>query len=86
MAMLYAATALILVVRVVEYVLGRDGYLLRNEWTLHAFDAVPMLAVTVLYGWFYPGELAAEKDEASSPSGGEEMGVADESGGGGLGK
>ncbi|KAM4059174.1 RTA1 like protein [Hirsutella rhossiliensis] len=86
MLMLYATTALILVrcvVRVVEYVMGKDGYLLRYEWTLYVFDAVPMLAVTVVYGWVYPGELTAAntkawpREQASSLSGHEGMGLAD---------
>ncbi|KJZ80228.1 hypothetical protein HIM_00078 [Hirsutella minnesotensis 3608] len=60
MAMLYGTTALIFVrsvVRVVEYIMGRSGYLLRNEWTLYVFDAAPMLLTMALYGWIYPGDL-----------------------------
>lgn len=81
MKMLYATTALILVrsvVRVVEYVLGRGGYLLRNEWTLYVFDATPMLAVTLLYASMYPADLTAENTKPPSPvSGHQDMELAD---------
>ncbi|KAJ6441826.1 RTA1 like protein [Purpureocillium lavendulum] len=59
--MLYAVSALIMVrsvFRVIEYAMGKDGYLLGHEWTLYIFDAVLMLAVMALYGWIYPGELS----------------------------
>ncbi|POR31739.1 Uncharacterized protein TPAR_08065 [Tolypocladium paradoxum] len=62
MMMLYAVSALIMVrsiFRVVEYIMGKKGYLLRNEWTLYVFDAALMLAVMAVYGWIYPGELTA---------------------------
>lgn len=42
------------VCRVVEYVMGNDGYLLRHEWAMYIFDSVPMFAVTVLYYLWYP--------------------------------
>ena len=63
MAMLYAVSALIMVrsiFRVVEYIMGKDGYLLRNEWTLYVFDAALMLAAMAVYGWIYPGELTPD--------------------------
>ncbi|KYK60407.1 hypothetical protein DCS_01544 [Drechmeria coniospora] len=62
MAMLYTTSALIMlrsVFRVIEYVMGKEGYLLKNEWTLYVFDAVPILLVMILYAVIYPGELRA---------------------------
>lgn len=60
MIMLYAISALIMVrsvFRVVEYIMGHDGYLLRNEWTLYVFDGVLMFGVVVMFGWRFPGDL-----------------------------
>ena len=51
MYMLYAVSVLILVrsfFRVVEFAMGRDGYLLQHEWTLYIFDSVLMWIVMVL--------------------------------------
>jgi len=64
LAMLYMVSALIMIrsiFRVVEYVMGTDGYLLENEWTLYVFDAVLMFAVTVLFYWRHPGDLTGVK-------------------------
>lgn len=64
--MLYAVSVLIIirsVYRVVEYCLGTDGYLLRSEWSLYAFDAAPMLVVAVLFGWWYPDNLVVARNE-----------------------
>ena len=58
---LYAASALILlrsVFRVVEYIMGNDSFLLRNEVFLYVFDAVLMLGVMVLVNLVHPGEIA----------------------------
>ena len=60
MVMLYSVSALIMVrsvFRVVEYIMGHDGYLLQNEWTLYVFDAVLMFAVVVLFSWRFPSDL-----------------------------
>ncbi|KAF3347321.1 hypothetical protein VD0002_g6880 [Verticillium dahliae] len=46
--MLYGASGLIMArsaFRLVEFVMGRDGYHLTHEWSLYVFDSVPMLAV-----------------------------------------
>lgn len=56
--MIYTVSALIFarsVFRVVEYVQGHEGYALTHEWTLYAFDAVPMFAVAVMFWYWYPG-------------------------------
>jgi hypothetical protein len=60
MAMLYAVSAFIMVrsvFRVIEYVMGTDGYLLRHEWSLYVFDAVLMLLTVGVFAWWYPGQL-----------------------------
>lgn len=57
MGMLYVTSGLIMVrsvFRVVEYIMGKEGYLLRNEWTLYVFDAVLMFATMGVYGVWYP--------------------------------
>ncbi|KFY17034.1 hypothetical protein V491_05141 [Pseudogymnoascus sp. VKM F-3775] len=64
LAMLYMVSALIMIrsiFRVAEYVMGNDGYLLRNEWTLYVFDAVLMFGVCVLFFWRHPGDLTRAK-------------------------
>lgn len=69
--MLYGTSALIMVrsiFRVVEYVMGRDGYPLQHEWTLYVFDALLMVLAMVVFAWWYPGRL-------NVPPGGEEDGM-----------
>jgi len=54
---LYAVSALIMarsLFRVVEFVMGNDGYLLSTEWPIYVFDAVPMLIVMVVYWRWWP--------------------------------
>jgi hypothetical protein len=68
--MLYAVSALIMVrsiFRVVEYIMGQNGYPLEHEWTLYIFDSCLMFAVTVIFYWRYPSELerAAIRDSAN---------------------
>ena len=58
--MLYAVSALIMIrsiFRVVEYLMGNDGYPLTHEWTLYIFDSVLMFLVTVIFYIRYPGKL-----------------------------
>ena len=58
--MLYLVSILILirsVFRVVEYIMGQDGYLLGHEWTLYCFDTVPMFVVAVAFWYRYPSEI-----------------------------
>jgi hypothetical protein len=50
--LLYSVSTLIMIrslFRIVEYIMGQDGYLLGHEWTLYIFDSVPMFLVTVLF-------------------------------------
>ena len=58
--MLYACSALITVrsvFRVVEYIMGTDGFLLSHEWPTYSFDAVLMLAVQVIFVVWFPDKL-----------------------------
>lgn len=77
MLMLYAVSILIMVrsvFRVVEYIMGHDGYLLSNEWTLYVFDAALMFAVMVIFAWQFPGQFQRKKVVES----GSEMGPLEE--------
>lgn len=59
---LFAASGLIMIrsiFRVVEYVQGNDGYLLRHEYYLYVFDAVLMLGVMLLFNVVHPSEVKA---------------------------
>ncbi|KAJ5278689.1 RTA1 like protein [Penicillium angulare] len=63
--MLYAISALIMIrsiFRVVEYVLGNNGYPLQHEWTLYIFDSVPMAIVMVILFIWYPSMLKTRPD------------------------
>ncbi|KAK5043550.1 hypothetical protein LTR84_011410 [Exophiala bonariae] len=54
---LYGVSLLIMVrnlFRVVEYGLGRDGYLLSHEWPLYVFDAALMSLVMAALLWWFP--------------------------------
>jgi uncharacterized membrane protein len=58
---LYATSILILVrsvFRVIEYIQGNAGYLLRHEVFLYVFDAVLMFAVMVVLNVSHPGDIA----------------------------
>ena len=60
LTMLYAVSVMIMVrsiFRVVEYVMGNDGYPLKHEWTLYVFDSVLMFGVMVFYFVWYPSGL-----------------------------
>ncbi|KAH7123153.1 RTA1 like protein-domain-containing protein [Dactylonectria macrodidyma] len=64
MLMLYVVSAFIMIrsiFRVIEYIMGNDGYPLRNEWTLYVFDACLMFGVVVAFGWRFPGGLGPKK-------------------------
>ena len=59
---LYGASLLIMVrsiFRVVEYLQGYDGYLLRHEVYLYIFDAVLMFVVMLIFNWSHPSEVKA---------------------------
>jgi hypothetical protein len=69
--MLYAVSALIIirsVFRIIEYVLGSDGYPLSHEWTLYIFDSAPMATVMIIFFIWYPSDIKPTKDlEGSMP-------------------
>jgi RTA1 like protein len=59
---LYFASSLIMIrsiFRVVEYIMGNDGYLLRHEYYLYVFDAVLMWGVMVVFNVVHPSEVNA---------------------------
>ncbi|KAK5133209.1 hypothetical protein LTR08_008044 [Meristemomyces frigidus] len=61
---LYIGSMLILIrsiVRVVEYLMGNDGFILRREYFLYVFDATPMFLVMALFIIVHPSRLAAAK-------------------------
>ena len=58
---LYATSILIFVrsiFRVIEYIQGNAGYLLRHEVFLYVFDAVLMFAVMLILNVSHPGDIA----------------------------
>jgi RTA1 like protein len=64
MFMLYGLSGLIIlrsIFRVVEYVMGTNGYPLTHEWTLYAFDTLPMLNVALAFCLWYPSNLSGKK-------------------------
>lgn len=61
---LYVASMLILVrsvFRVIEYVMGNNGYLLKKEVFLYIFDAVLMFLCMVWLNMVHPGEIHSGK-------------------------
>ncbi|KAH8169363.1 RTA1 like protein [Sarocladium implicatum] len=65
--MLYATSIIITVrniFRAVEYIEGREGYLMSNEWPLFVLDFGPMIAVLVAFYIWYPGSLGALKGQS----------------------
>jgi hypothetical protein len=70
--MLYITSGLILVrsaFRVVEYLMGNDGWILRHEFMLYIFDALLMLSVVVLFLLSHPGTLFADREDKGAESG-----------------
>lgn len=69
--MLYGVSTSIIVrsvFRVIEYGVGRNGFLLKHEWTSYVFDSSLMVVAVFLFGVFYPGYLLFPevKDSASN--------------------
>lgn len=55
--MLYASSALIMVrsiFRMIEFIMGHDGYLLSTEWPLYVFDSALMFVVMVIFWYWFP--------------------------------
>lgn len=62
---LYCTSTAILgrnVYRVVEYIMGDDGYLMRVEWPIFVGDSAPMFMVMVAFGIWYPSRLLKTLD------------------------
>ncbi|KAJ4989968.1 Protein RTA1-like protein 8 [Stagonosporopsis vannaccii] len=60
MYILYITSGLIMVrsiFRVVEYLQGNNGYLLRHEVYLYIFDALLMFVVMCLFNWVHPAQI-----------------------------
>lgn len=60
MFMLEGVSALILfrnIFRVLEYIQGRDGYLLSREWSTYICDASPMAMGMIIFWWWYPSSI-----------------------------
>jgi hypothetical protein len=43
--------------RVVEYLQGNNGFLLRHEYFLYIFDALLMFIVMIIFNWIHPAEI-----------------------------
>lgn len=79
MKVLIGASLLILVrsvFRVVEYLGGNDGFLLRKEVFLYVFDSVLMVAVMGLFNWCFPGEVVGGESRTRKVGSGAEGGYA----------
>lgn len=60
LATLYVTGVLIWVrslFRVIEFIEGNDGHLMRSEVWVFVFDGMLMLLVLVWMNWFHPGEI-----------------------------
>ena len=58
--MLYLTSLAILVrniYRVIEFIMGQNGYLLNNEWATYVFDGSLMLLVMISFFIWYPSQL-----------------------------
>jgi hypothetical protein len=59
---LYAASTLIMVrsiFRIIEFIMGNDGYILRHEVLLYLFDGLLMLGVMAVFNVVHPSEVQA---------------------------
>ncbi|KJR86903.1 RTA1 like protein [Sporothrix schenckii 1099-18] len=86
MTALYVASALIFVrsvFRVIEYLMGNDGYILRHEVFLYVFDGLLMLAVMIVFLLAHPNQMtrltgtSSRTRIASSGSGSDALFLAD---------
>jgi hypothetical protein len=67
---LYVGSGFIMVrsvFRVIENLMGNDGYLLRHEVFLYIFDACLMFAVMVIFNIVHPSQLTRLMNEGRSP-------------------
>ncbi|TKX22558.1 RTA1-like protein 5 [Elsinoe australis] len=73
---LYAASGLIMVrsiFRVVEYIMGNNGYLLRHKVFLYVLDATLMLFVMIIFNWIHPSEITRRYQERTADVRAEEL-------------
>jgi len=59
---LYVASILIMIrsiFRIIEYIQGNAGYLLRHEYYIYIFDALLMLTVMLTFNILHPSEVKA---------------------------
>lgn len=64
--MLYATSVIVMarnVFRAIEYVMGKEGYLMQNEWPIYVFDFGPMMLVMIAVFIWHPGNLVATEGE-----------------------
>ena len=62
--MLYITSALVMlrnIFRVVQYVMGQNGFLMVNEWPVYVFDAVQMFLTMLWFLVRYPSQLHVTK-------------------------
>lgn len=75
---LYSVSALILlrcIFRLVEYVMGNSSYLIAHEWTLYAFDALPMFLVLALLLTLQPSKYVSQQNSKVGKGNDVEMGA-----------
>ncbi|KAL6707518.1 hypothetical protein ACN47E_004088 [Coniothyrium glycines] len=64
---LYAASVCITVrnlCRVIEYAMGKDGYLLSHEWPIYVYDFLPMMiTLVVCIAWYDPNIKPKRKSD-----------------------
>jgi hypothetical protein len=76
---LYSISAIILfrcTFRLIEYAMGNAAYLIAHEWTLYAFDSVPMFLVLVLLLVLQPSKYVSDQTKKVEESRGSEDGIA----------
>jgi hypothetical protein len=76
---LYSVSAIILfrcTFRLIEYAMGNAAYLIAHEWTLYAFDSVPMFLVLVLLLVLQPSKYVSDQTKKVEESRGSEDGIA----------
>ena len=65
--MLYATSLLILIrniYRMVEFIMGDNGYLMQKEWPTYIFDGTLMLFVMISFFIWYPDDLRSSPKNA----------------------
>ncbi|KAI9155564.1 Protein RTA1 [Paramyrothecium foliicola] len=68
--MVYMTSAFIMVrniVRVAEYAMGNEGYLLNHEWNVYVFDGALMLFTMTWFYLKYPNQFAVTSASHNSP-------------------